>query len=134
MDDQEGWLILGQLFDVSCDVSVGNEKHGVGVVMYRHREVVDVVDSVGVGDCEAELDEALGAARQAGDDRRVTAVLGSAPVAVRWPLMRSTSCGSIPPSAIACRMHRRTLTGLGAVMLPPLRCPPQLRAPPRTSA
>lgn len=37
-----------------------------------------------VGDCEAELDLALTAARAADDRRRVTAVLGSAPTAALW--------------------------------------------------
>lgn len=37
-----------------------------------------------VGDCEAELDLALGAARTAGDRRRTVAVLGAAPLAALW--------------------------------------------------
>ena len=37
-----------------------------------------------VGDCEAELDLALTAARAAEDRRRVTAVLGAAPIAALW--------------------------------------------------
>lgn len=37
-----------------------------------------------VGDCEAELDLALGAARAAGDRRRTVAVLGAAPLAALW--------------------------------------------------
>jgi class 3 adenylate cyclase/tetratricopeptide (TPR) repeat protein len=37
-----------------------------------------------VGDCEAELDQALTAARAAGDRRRITAVLGAAPPAALW--------------------------------------------------
>ena len=37
-----------------------------------------------VGECEAELDLALTAARAADDRRRVTAVLGSAPTAALW--------------------------------------------------
>ncbi|MGI9624973.1 MAG: ATP-binding protein, partial [Acidimicrobiales bacterium] len=37
-----------------------------------------------VGDCEAELDLALTAAREANDRRRVSAVLGAAPLAVLW--------------------------------------------------
>src|SRR5439155_783745 len=32
------------------------------------------------------------------------------------------------------RTQRRTPSGLGAVMLPPARCPPQFTAPPSTSA
>lgn len=37
-----------------------------------------------VGDCEAELDLALGAARAAGDRRRTVSVLGAAPLAALW--------------------------------------------------
>ena len=37
-----------------------------------------------IGECEAELDLALGAARAADDRRRITAVLGSAPLAALW--------------------------------------------------
>jgi class 3 adenylate cyclase/tetratricopeptide (TPR) repeat protein len=37
-----------------------------------------------VGDCEVELDLALGAARSAGDRRRTVAVLGAAPLAALW--------------------------------------------------
>ncbi|MDX2380831.1 MAG: AAA family ATPase, partial [Acidimicrobiia bacterium] len=37
-----------------------------------------------IGECEAELDLALGAARAADDGRRVAAVLGAAPVAALW--------------------------------------------------
>ena len=37
-----------------------------------------------VGDCEVELDLALGAAREADDRRRIIAVLGAAPVAALW--------------------------------------------------
>lgn len=37
-----------------------------------------------VGDCETELDAALHAARAADDRRRITAVLGAAPVAALW--------------------------------------------------
>ena len=37
-----------------------------------------------VGDCESELDAALTAARAADDRRRVTAVLGAAPLAALW--------------------------------------------------
>ena len=59
---------------------------------------------------------------------------GSAPVAVRWPLTASTSSGPTSASASACRMQRRTPSGLGAVMLPPLRWPPQFTPAPSTSA
>src|SRR5262249_40148567 len=58
----------------------------------------------------------------------------SAPVAVRWPFTRSTSRPGIPASASASRTQRRTPAGLGAVMLPPPRWPPQLIAYPSTSA
>ena len=37
-----------------------------------------------IGECEAELDLALGAARTAGDRRRTVAVLGAAPLAALW--------------------------------------------------
>ena len=37
-----------------------------------------------IGDCEAELDLALAAARTADDRRRITSVLGAAPVAALW--------------------------------------------------
>ncbi len=37
-----------------------------------------------IGDCEAELDLALGAARTADDRRRITSVLAAAPVAALW--------------------------------------------------
>ena len=37
-----------------------------------------------IGECEAELDKALTAARAAGDGRRVATVLGAAPVAALW--------------------------------------------------
>ncbi|MGI9646197.1 MAG: AAA family ATPase, partial [Ilumatobacteraceae bacterium] len=37
-----------------------------------------------IGDCESELDIALTAARAAGDQRRVAAVLGAAPIAALW--------------------------------------------------
>lgn len=37
-----------------------------------------------VGECESELDLALGAARAAGDRRRTVAVLGAAPLAALW--------------------------------------------------
>lgn len=37
-----------------------------------------------VGDCEAELDLALGAARTVGDRRRTVSVLGAAPLAALW--------------------------------------------------
>ena len=60
--------------------------------------------------------------------------LGSAPVAVRWPLIASISRGATPASASAPAMQRRTLSGFGAVMLPPPRWPPQLSAPPSSSA
>ena len=59
---------------------------------------------------------------------------GSAPVAVKWPLIASTFRGGMPASSRAARTQRRTPSGLGAVMLPPARCPPQFTAPPSTSA
>ena len=47
-----------------------------------------------VGECEAELDLALGAARAAGDRRRTVAVLGAVPLAALWgpsPVARAGS-------------------------------------------
>lgn len=46
-----------------------------------------------IGDCEAELDHALAAARRADDDRRVAMVLSAAPVAAVWGPSSLTRAG-----------------------------------------
>ncbi len=44
------------------------------------------------------------------------------------------AAGAIPASTRAPWTQRFTPSGFGAVMVPPIRCPPQLTTPPRTSA
>ena len=78
-----------------------------------------------VGECEAELDLALTAARSAGDDRRVTAVLGAAPEAALW------GPSPIPRAGGRCldvvRLLRIT-TGSPAVEATSTRCQAVLEA------
>lgn len=78
-----------------------------------------------VGDCEAELDRALTAARKADDRRRVTAVLGAAPVAALW------GPSPVPRAGGRCldviRLLRIT-TGSPAVEATSIRCQAVLEA------
>lgn len=78
-----------------------------------------------VGQCEAELDLALAAARSAGDRRRVAAVLGAAPVAALWgpsPIQRAGGrCLDV------IRLLRIT-TGSPAVEATSVRCQAVLEA------
>lgn len=55
-----------------------------GVAKARFVQAIVLARLGRVGDCEAELDAALTAARAADDRRRVTAVLGAAPQAALW--------------------------------------------------
>ena len=52
---------------------------------------------------------------------QLAAMFGSAPVAVRCPLMASTCPPFMPAAANESAIQRRTPSGFGAVMLPPLR-------------
>ena len=78
-----------------------------------------------VGDCEAELDIALTAARSAGERRRVAVVLGAAPVAALW------GPSPIPRAGGRCldviRLLRIT-TGSPAVEATSVRCQAVLEA------
>lgn len=78
-----------------------------------------------VGDCEAELDRALTAARAADDRRRVTAVLGAAPTAALW------GPSPVPRAGGRCldviRLLRIT-TGSPAVEATSVRCQAVLEA------
>ncbi len=78
-----------------------------------------------VGECESELDQALTAARSAGDRRRVAAVLGAAPLAALW------GPSPIPRAGGRCldviRLLRIT-TGSPAVEATSVRCQAVLEA------
>lgn len=88
----------GQLINLSAPDELSFAEASVGVAADRLAEIDDhagvakarqtragTLARLGrVGECEAELDLALTAARAAEDGRRVTAVLGSAPVAALW--------------------------------------------------
>lgn len=74
-----------------AEASVGNAAERLaelgdhaGVAKARQTRAQALARLGRVGDCEAELDLALTAARAADDRRRVTAVLGSAPTAALW--------------------------------------------------
>ena len=54
---------------------------------------------------------------------------GSAKVAVRWPLMASTSSDAIPASRTAAWTQRLTPSGFGAVIDPPVAMPPAIDGP-----
>lgn len=90
-----------------------------GVAKARLQRAAALVRLGRVGDCEAELDAALTAARAADDRRRVTAVLGSAPIAALW------GPSPVPRAGGRCldvvRLLRIT-TGSPAVEATSIRC------------
>src|SRR5581483_8583784 len=91
-----------------------------------HRVHASLLARLGrVGDCEAALDKALGAARAAGDRRQTTSVLGAAPLAALW------GPSPVPRAGGRCldviRLVRIT-TGAPAVEATSIRCQAVLEA------
>lgn len=96
-----------------------------GVAKARQIRALALASLGRVGECEAELDRALTAARKADDRRRVTAVLGAAPVAALW------GPSPVPRAGGRCldviRLLRIT-TGSPAVEATSIRCQAVLEA------
>ncbi|MEM7285308.1 MAG: AAA family ATPase [Actinomycetota bacterium] len=104
----------GQAADVLAELD-----DQAGVAKARLQRAAALVRLGRVGDCEAELDAALTAARAADDRRRVTAVLGNAPIAALW------GPSPVPRAGGRCldvvRLLRIT-TGSPAVEATSIRC------------
>ncbi|MBV8957375.1 MAG: nuclear transport factor 2 family protein, partial [Actinobacteria bacterium] len=118
LGDAEGRLVTAAAVLAAAGDNAGAAK--------AHRVHASVLARLGrVGDCEAALDRALGAAREAGDRRQMTSVLSAAPLAALW------GPSPVPRAGGRCldviRLVRIT-TGAPAVESTSIRCQAVLEA------
>ena len=122
--DPAGLDVAAAQLDSAAE-SLGQLDDHAGVAKARQIRALALAALGRVGDCEAELDRALTAARKADDRRRVTAVLGAAPVAALW------GPSPVPRAGGRCldviRLLRIT-TGSPAVEATSIRCQAVLEA------
>ncbi|HZQ83934.1 MAG TPA: nuclear transport factor 2 family protein, partial [Acidimicrobiales bacterium] len=115
--------VEARLTDAAAQLSDAGDSAGAAKA---HRVHASVLARLGrVGDCEAALDRALGAARDAGDRRQTTSVLSAAPLAALW------GPSPVPRAGGRCldviRLVRIT-TGAPAVEATSIRCQAVLEA------